>query len=417
MTLAATPRAATEPPAKFTGQVAEALRRLYDPSGLLRSPLLEWLIPPDSSPERRSRALRALLLETIESLNPGPKVSFRSLSARSYQAIRLHYVDGHTVAEVSRLLALSLRQAYRDIRRGEADIAMLLWQRRLHRDEEALPSPSQALRQEIERLPLSPTSVSLRQALREAGESVISLAQSAGIALSLELADDFTVRADPTGLRQCLTAVLSYAVQLGAGQIGVSAGREGEVVLLQVRCSAIVGERLGQLASLLATARTLAEAIGAELHSWSDGRQAHLCLRLPSAGPATIIVIDDNEGLPQLFQRYLSESNCDVLGATDAAEGLRLAQECPATAIVLDILMPGTDGWALLAQLKANPAIASVPVIVCSVFNDPGLARSLGAAAFISKPVSQASLLQALADLGLAWRSAAAPAAAVPRAP
>ena len=121
--------------------------------------------------------------------------------------------------------------------------------------------------------------------------------------------------------------------------------------------------------------------------------------------PDTVMVIDDNEGLPALFSRYLGESGYTVVGVQNADEGLLLARERPPSAIVLDIIMPGTDGWAVLAQLKADPVTAGVPVIVCSVFNDPGLAGSLGAAACLCKPVSQATLLRVLAEVTRESRS------------
>jgi CheY-like chemotaxis protein len=120
-------------------------------------------------------------------------------------------------------------------------------------------------------------------------------------------------------------------------------------------------------------------------------------LELPLWLQPTVLVIDDNEGLPDLFQRYLQGTPWQVLAAATAEEGLRLAHERHPHAIVLDILMPGTDGWSVLQELKANPATAHIPVLVCSVFSDPELARAQGAAAFIPKPVSRQALLQALA--------------------
>jgi len=397
-------------PGEFTRQVAADLRHLYEPSGLARSVLPELLLPPDASPERRTRQLRALLLETLESLNPGPKVPFRSLAARSYQALHLHYVEGHTIEDVGRLLAISLRQAYRDVRKGEADLATLLWQRRQNSSPARAAqaqSSGNALRQEVRRLPLRPVDLSLQQALSQAAEPLAPLANGACVRLSLRLAEDRQVRADPDNLRQCLTALLSCAVQAcGTGPAEVSATLLPEAdrpggASLRLTSRPLRPGGLAALANLLAVVRTLAEAVGdVEIHSSPDEQQAYLQLRLPPSFPATLMVVDDNEGLPELFRRYLSESGYAVLGVTDASEGLRLARERPPRMIVLDILMPGMDGWALLAQLKANPVTAHVPVIVCSVFDDPELARSLGAAACVTKPVSQATLLRVLREVG-----------------
>ena len=401
---AMTPTDESQPSAEFTAQVAKALHRLYDPSGLLRGPLVDWLFPAEAgnaSPERRSRLLRALLLETIESLRPSGDVSFRSLAARSYQALRLHYVEGRTVHEVAHHLALSPRQAYRDIHKGEADLALLLWQRRPRPVPEPLQSAGRVLRQEVERLPLSPSSVSLRDTLRQVGAALAQLAQQTARPLPTDLRQDLQVRADPLGLRQCLTAMLSYALQASTGELDMTAEVEQGNAVLRLLARGAQPGGVGGLANLLAVARTLAEAVGGRLQGGPDGPQLRLELQLPLKPASTIVVIDDNEGLPQLFQRYLGGGDCTVLGASDASEGLRLARHQSPSAIVLDILMPGTDGWSLLTALKADPATANVPVIVCSVFNDPQLAYSLGAAACLSKPVSPGQLLQVLAKLGI----------------
>ncbi|MGQ9555494.1 MAG: response regulator [Anaerolineae bacterium] len=385
----------------FLTHIADALRHLYDPSALMRSPLGEQLAPLSVSAEARGRFLRTALLEAIESLNPGLGVPFRSPASRSYDALRLHYVEGRTVEEVARELAVSERQAYRDIRKGEADVAAALWERRRPAQQEPLPSAATSLRQEVERLQLSPATASLREAISQAMASVAPLAERLRVSLHLAETPDLAVQAHPAGLRQCLIALLSYAVQCGSERVAVEVAAGNGNAEVHVSCLTSKKPDHASLANLLATAHTLAQTIGAELRTRLERTETRLLLRLPTPAPATILIIDDNEGLLQLFQRYLADSNCRPVGANNATEGLRLARELQPSAIVLDVLMSDTDGWALLGQLKSDPATASTPVVVCSVFNDPQLALALGAAAFISKPVSRAQLLRALAALGL----------------
>lgn len=385
----------------FIAQVTDALRHLYDPSALMRSLLGEQLAPLSVSAEARGRFLRTALLEAIESLNPGPGVPFRSPASRSYDALRLHYVEGRTVEEVARELAVSERQAYRDIRKGETDVAATLWGRRRLAQQEPLPSAATSLRQEVERLQFSPATTPLREALSQARASVAPLAERLRVSIHLASPPDLAVHAHPAGLRQCLIAILSYAAQCGSERVVVEVAAGNGNAEVHVSCLTSKKPDHASLANLLATAHTLAQTIGAELSTKLERTETRLLLRLPTPAPATILIIDDNEGLLQLFQRYLADSNCHTLGATSATEGLRLARELQLSAIVLDVLMPDTDGWALLGQLKSDPATASTPVVVCSVFNDPQLALALGAAAFISKPVSRAQLLRALAALGL----------------
>jgi len=395
--------------AAFVDQVAEALRHLHDPSALMRSPLSEWLAPTETVAERRGRFLRTALLKAIEALNPGPKVPFRSAASRSYDALRLHYIEGQTIEEVAKELAVSERQAYRDIRKGEADAAEWLKSLRQAPPAEAAPSLGHSLRREVERLPLSPAELPLRGAVAAAIAAVEPLAGQLGVTLRLAPGQDVVALADAGGLRQTLMALLSYALQCGSrevtlevalaasGSISGGAG-EGGTATVCVRWPPAAKSDLMAPPDLLATARTLAQAIGAEIKVEARPCPA-VWLRLPTPPSATVLVVDDNEGLLQLFQRYLVETGWRVIGAASASEGLQLARTASPRAIVLDILMPGMDGWAFLASLKSDPATASVPVIVCSVFNDPRLAKALGAASFLAKPVSRSALLAALARL------------------
>jgi excisionase family DNA binding protein len=90
--------------------------------------------------------------------------------------------------------------------------------------------------------------------------------------------------------------------------------------------------------------------------------------RIPTHGPV-ILVIDDNEGLVALLERYLTGQNCRVVGATDSREGLLLAQKLQPDAVVLDVMMPGMDGREVLQRLRATLLKRDMPIIICSVFN------------------------------------------------
>jgi CheY-like chemotaxis protein len=123
-------------------------------------------------------------------------------------------------------------------------------------------------------------------------------------------------------------------------------------------------------------------------------------LRIP-ARRRTVLVIDDNEGLVALLERFLLAHAFSVVKASTGSDGLRIAQEIRPDAIVLDVLLPAMDGWEVLQTLRNDPRTAPAPVIICSVFNEPELAYSLGAAGLLRKPVRREDLLQTLLSLGL----------------
>lgn len=125
-----------------------------------------------------------------------------------------------------------------------------------------------------------------------------------------------------------------------------------------------------------------------------------ITLHMPVHGP-TALVVDDNEGLVNLLERYLRDQACKVVGAANGKEGLELAQKVVADAIILDVMMPEMHGWEFLQRLRAQPQMADIPVIICSVINNPGLAYSLGASMFLRKPISRNGILKALHQVGV----------------
>ena len=130
------------------------------------------------------------------------------------------------------------------------------------------------------------------------------------------------------------------------------------------------------------------------------GDACEFTLRLTTRA-SKVLIIDDNEGLVELLERYLSSQMCHVFTAATGQEGLERAQELIPDAIVLDVMMPGMDGWELLQRLRTNPATRAVPIVVCTVFNDPELAYSLGASLFLPKPLSRDALLESLRQIGI----------------
>ena len=113
-----------------------------------------------------------------------------------------------------------------------------------------------------------------------------------------------------------------------------------------------------------------------------------------------MLVIDDDAAVRDLLQRTLAREGFRVLPAAGGEEGLRLARAARPDAITLDVLMPGMDGWAVLAALKADPVLADVPVVLLTVADDRALGFSLGAVEYLTKPVDRARLLRVLRRYG-----------------
>jgi DNA-binding response OmpR family regulator len=124
------------------------------------------------------------------------------------------------------------------------------------------------------------------------------------------------------------------------------------------------------------------------------------------AGPAAagrggaILLVDDDHASLELMAAHLEGTARDVLRAHDGEMALELARSTAPSAVVLDILLPGLDGWQVLARLREDPGTAAIPVIVASVVDDRARGAELGAAAYLVKPLDRGELLSALRGVG-----------------
>ena len=113
----------------------------------------------------------------------------------------------------------------------------------------------------------------------------------------------------------------------------------------------------------------------------------------PSTNPKDIIlVIDDDPTIHNLLERFLNKKGFEVRATTSGTEGLQLAKAIQPQAIILDVMMPGMDGWSVLTALKANPETTDIPVIMMTMVNDRNLGYALGAAEYVVKPVDRQKL-------------------------
>jgi len=121
--------------------------------------------------------------------------------------------------------------------------------------------------------------------------------------------------------------------------------------------------------------------------------------RQPAAsvnGKGTILVIDDETNARDLLSRMLSKEGFSVVAASGGEEGLRLARDLRPRAITLDALMPGMDGWTVLAKLKADKDLQEIPVIMISIEDRREMGFALGASEYLTKPIDVERLVTVL---------------------
>ena len=100
-----------------------------------------------------------------------------------------------------------------------------------------------------------------------------------------------------------------------------------------------------------------------------------------------VLVIDDDPTVQDIVGRALARNGFEVESATDGQDGLDRARQEPPDAIVLDVMMPGLDGWGVLTGLKGDPATADIPVVMLTILEQSDVGFALGAVDFLVKPV------------------------------
>jgi CheY-like chemotaxis protein len=109
-----------------------------------------------------------------------------------------------------------------------------------------------------------------------------------------------------------------------------------------------------------------------------------------------VLVVDDDATVRELVERHLKRAGFAVVSASGGKEGLRQIQELRPAAVTLDIMMPDLDGWTVLAAMKGDPALASIPVVLMSMVDQKNRGYALGAADYLVKPVDRTKLIETL---------------------
>ncbi len=377
--------------------VHQALECLYDNVALSRAGLVSHFPQLASllAMDERAEVLRSTLLEAIEALRPPRRVSFGALESRGYDVLTLRYVEGMSIERMEAELSVGRRQIYRDLDEAKAKLAELLgsWVEsgfRVSNESQGRDS----LSDELLALSADPARVELGEVLLEATAMVETLAERNRTQLSRDADVPGFVLADRSILRQVLVQILSAAVQAAGSRVDLAAAEPDPArVTISVR---FLGSVKGAQERRLGDIQRIAASQGMAF-SWTQqdgGVEAKLTV--DRGTPVSILVVEDNPGALELYRRYLSPRAWQVHSVADPRVALEVARRTLPDVIVLDIMMPKLDGWSVLQSLRREDATRDIPVLVCSIVEDPELADALGAQACLTKPVSQGEFLAAV---------------------
>jgi signal transduction histidine kinase/CheY-like chemotaxis protein len=279
--------------------------------------------------------------------------------------------------------------------------------------------------------------VDLKALIEEVRSIVAPLATSSGNRFDIVCPDDLgTFYTDRTKLKQSLLNLLGnaskftqqgrVALELRAGDeelsfivsdtgIGMTEEQLGRLFQAFSQADASTTRRYGGTGLGLAITKHFCEMLGGRITVESEpGRGSTFTITLPTqAAPeaqappelvaaippvtagdhrALVMVVDDDPPSRELLTAIVRREGYRVIEAADGEAALSLAREHRPDIITLDVLMPRLDGWAVLAALKSDVGLREIPVIIVTVLADRGIALSLGAAEFVTKPVDRARL-------------------------
>jgi len=118
--------------------------------------------------------------------------------------------------------------------------------------------------------------------------------------------------------------------------------------------------------------------------------------------PKTVLIIEDEADIRNFISRVLELEGYQVLKASDGNAGMEIIRENPVSLVLLDLRLPGPDGWSILREIKRNPESSETPVVVLTAIAESTQRRKtlrMGASSYLIKPLSAHHLSQTIASI------------------
>ena len=395
---------------QFLKYLREGLNNLRDPNALRRSPLIGIFAIPNRMDIPME--LQRLLTAAVQGLEPQQNEEPDSRAWRMYESLYYRYIEQYDQDAVSSQMGMSVRQVRREQKAAMEALCYKLWDE-YHLDTQTAPSPDtpppadtleKVLSEEVSWLKDEPIEdpAELGSMLPNVLNLFRPMGKEYGVQLELDL-DETCPRAavDSIAMRQVLINLLGIAVPRAArhGQLLITTRQMGVEIQLMIQCPVFSSppsffSKVEQFR--LDVSKVLLQHFGGRLTVTIEKNEFYAALTLPGLEQLPVMLVDDNDGTHQLFQRFSSGTRYHLVGVHNPAEAQAMVEKHSPQAIILDVMMPRVDGWELLNRLSANPASSQIPVIICTIMAQEELALSLGAKGFLQKPVARQSFLSEL---------------------
>ncbi|MCB0210001.1 MAG: response regulator [Anaerolineae bacterium] len=363
-------------------------------------------LPPQQSVE----TFRQTMIQTIQSLKSAPMDTSVSLRHQRFCELLIYrYIQGLTQEETADRLGITPRHVRRQQQKATYVLARYFWEKREGKsfssvemekptdqpETEAVAWRSQ-VREELAALQQSAPGqvVEVATALQSVLKIGEVLASKHSITLQLEpVKPTMTVAMHATVFRQVVITALEKLVRsIEAGHIilTVSGDRHNVYLTITGTPAAVKQPPDSQLI------REILSINGGSIEAYLDKDHVGFRIALPTADEVTVLVIDDNDDLVHFYQRYTTGTRYSIVHLAEGKDVLDKIDDITPDIIVLDVMLPDTDGWELLTDLQQCPTTQTLPIIVCSVVRRAELALSLGATLYLAKPVRRREFIEAL---------------------
>lgn len=393
--------------AAFREAIREALNHLHDPD-YVPPPLLVDVM--GAEPRCGTVGVQQAILEAIDRLRPPEDTPESAPVRRAHDLLRYRFVQRLTQQQTADRLHLTVRSIRREQRVATHMLGRFLWEHRLSR--QSMPAGRAGAGGSVRTPPTVSSRTWRAQARRElaalraespaAVSDVASVVQRVveleralvhghgGTLVSGPLAPGLHAAVHPTALRQVLIMAIGQLCRLcacAALTISTRGAAGAAVITLEAPGGNVDLPEQDLLTDMV-------ELLGGRTTVQQGPERFSLALSLPAVGTVTVAVVDDNADFVHFCRRCVRGTRYRIVEPESGS--LEAIKAMAPDVVLLDIILPGVDGWELLDALNGDAETAQIPVIICSIVHEEELASLMGAVEYLPKPVRYQDLLATL---------------------
>jgi CheY-like chemotaxis protein len=395
-------------------EVRRALIHLYDPAALRHSPLVS-LFHLENSADIPS-ALREKLNHSIEALRPKTDIPPESNAWRLYNILYYRFTEQSSQSEVASDLALGIRQLRRQEKTALELLSDYLWSENKIREEQAAEvfsiTPDEKLLAD-DRMPSRDEELDwldrntafeefdIQEILQDVRRKLNPIFVEQEVSVFVDVPTQLvSINGKSIAIRQALMNLLSVAAFFayrGRIYIDINKPEQKGFINLTIRAETRISRSIDnkKIEDLKIASRLIQLSRGELVFQQNPEENLSFSAEivLTSSENIQVMALDDNVDTLELLKRYLAGTRYELYSTSNPSFFFsQIESEIP-DILILDVMLPGIDGWEILGRLRENPKTQRVPVIISTILQQEQLAIVLGATEFIHKPINREKLL------------------------